>query len=198
MNLDLSNNTFLISALKNGEAVAYTFLLKKYHNKLCIYAYTLTNDYDLSEDIVQNVFMGIWNTRHKLKDDFTVKSYLYKSVYNEFLTQYRKQKSVSNLEKKYIDALSTIVEEEDDKSLDKLINIVKREIDNLPPKCKEVFLLSKQEGLANIEIAEFLNISIKTVEAQVTKAFKLLRKKLGPSYNSILFLTFRVNPQSII
>lgn len=190
MDSSFKSDTSLITALKKGESKAYTFLVKTYHHRLCVYAFTLTNDADLSEDIIQNVFMGIWKKKHSLKDDFVIKSYLYKSVYNEFIDQYRKKKSVSILEKKYIDALNVIVEEDDDKSLEKLIHLVHREIEKLPPKCKQVFLMSKQEGLANIEIAEFLNVSIKAVEAQITKAFMLLRNKLGEKYNSILFLLF--------
>lgn len=182
----------IINALKNGDAKAYTFLVNNYHHKLCVYAFSLTNDNDLSEDIVQNVFMAIWNKKHKLKEDFVIKSYLYKSVYNEFIDQYRKEKTLLVLEKKYFDALSSIVEDEDENSLEKLIKLVKQEIKNLPPKCKQTFLLSKQDGLTNIEIAEYLNISIKSVEAHITKAFFLLRKTVGEKVNGILFLLFGI------
>ena len=127
-----------------------------------------------------------------------IKSYLYKSVYNEFIDQYRKNKKVLVLDKKYIDALTYIVEEEDEKSLEKLIYIVKKEIDKLPPKCKQTFLLSKEEGLTNLEIAEYLNVSIKSVEAHITKAFCTLRIALGDKTEGILFLLFgrsvKVNP----
>ena len=153
----------------------------------------MTNDSDLAEDIVQNVFMSIWKNRNKLKDQFVVKSYLYKSVYNEFIDQYRKKKAVLTLEKKHIDALTYMVEEEDEKSLEKLISIVKKEIDKLPPKCKQTFLLSKEEGLTNLEISEYLNISIKSVEAHITKAFSVLRKSIGNKVNGILFLLFGNN-----
>lgn len=182
----------LINALKNGDTKAYTFLVNNYHHKLCVYAFSLTNDNDLSEDIVQNVFMAIWNKKHKLKEDFVIKSYLYKSVYNEFIDQYRKEKTLLALEKKYFDALRSIVEDEDENSLEKLIKMVKQEIENLPPKCKQTFLLSKQDGLTNVEIAEYLNISIKSVEAHITKAFFLLRKAVGEKVNSILFLLFEI------
>jgi RNA polymerase sigma-70 factor (family 1) len=190
MDLNFINDLDLINALKKGDSKAYTFLVNNYHHRLCVYAFTLSNDHDLSEDIVQNVFMSVWKNKHKLKDDFTIKSYLYKSVYNEFIDQYRKQKSVLALEKKHIDALSTIVEQEDESSLEQLINHVKKEIENLPPKCKQTFLLSKQDGLTNIEIAEYLNVSIKSVEAHITKAFSILRKNVGDRTNGILFLLF--------
>ncbi|AOR28472.1 RNA polymerase ECF-type sigma factor [Formosa sp. Hel1_33_131] len=184
------NQISFLKSLKKGEPKAYTFLIDSYHHKLCLYAFSLTNDHDLSEDIVQNVFIRIWKIRQKLKDDFNFKSYLYKSVYNEFIDQYRKQKNVLALEKKHIDALSFIVEEEDEKSLERLIKLVKKEIQNLPPKCKETFLLSKYEGLTNIEIADYLNISTKSVEGHITKAFSILRKTLGDKINGLLFLLF--------
>ncbi|SFZ92260.1 RNA polymerase sigma-70 factor, ECF subfamily [Flaviramulus basaltis] len=190
MDVTFINDIAFIKALKQGESKAYTFLVDSYHHKLCIYAYGLTNDHDLSEDIVQNVFIKVWKHRLKLKDDFAVKGYLYKSVYNEFIDQYRKQKPVISLEKKYIDALSIIVEDEMDNSLVKLIAMVKQEIEKLPPKCKQTFLLSKKEGLTNIEIAEYLNVSIKSVEAHITKAFSILRKSTGDKMNGILFLLF--------
>ncbi|GEL09275.1 RNA polymerase sigma-70 factor, ECF subfamily [Flavobacterium glycines] len=186
-----SDNTQLIQALKKGDPKAYTYLVNSYHHKLCVYAYSFTHDHNLSEDIVQNVFMRIWNKRENLKDEFSIINFLYRSVYNEFIDQYRSQKSFYPLEKKYIDALNTIVETEDEHSLERIIKLVKREIQNLPPKCKEIFLLSKEEGLTNIEIAEYKNVSIKSVEAHITKAFSILRNSLGEKADLYLFLMFR-------
>ncbi|WP_445747751.1 sigma factor-like helix-turn-helix DNA-binding protein [Polaribacter sp.] len=71
-----------------------------------------------------------------------------------------------------------------------MVLIVKKEIENLPPKCKQIFLLSKEEGLTNIEIAEYLNVSIKSVEAHITKAFGILRSAIGNKIDGILFLLF--------
>lgn len=184
------DNIGLINGLKKGDSKAYSLLVDTYHNKLCVYAYQLTNDRDYAKDIVQNVFINIWRIRLKLKDDLAVKSYLYRSVYNEFLNQERNRIRAIPLDKKNIDALSSILEEEDEKSLNRLINMVKQEIENLPPKCKQTFLLSKQEGLTNIEISEYLNVSIKSVEAHMTKAFSILRKTVGEKMQEILFLLF--------
>lgn len=192
MGFSYINDISLINSLKKGEPNAYTYLVDAYHHKLCVYVYSLTRDYDLAEDIVQNVFVRIWKKRLKLKDDFSIKNYLYRSVYNEFIDQYRQNKPVLALEKKHIDVLSSIAED-DENSLDKLIALVKKEIENLPPKCKQTFLLSKQEGLTNIEIAEYLNVSIKSVEAHITKAFHILRKTVGEQMHQVLFLMFGLN-----
>ncbi|MGC1633148.1 MAG: sigma-70 family RNA polymerase sigma factor [Gelidibacter sp.] len=184
------DNKKLIEALKEGNASAYSFLMNNYHHRLCVYANSLIHDHSTAEDIVQNVFVRTWKKRDRLNPDFSISSFLYKSVYNEFIDQYRKQKTLFPLEKKYIDALSAIVEEEDSSSLDNLIITVKQEIQNLPIKYKETFLLSKQDGLTNIEIAEYKNVSLKTVEAHMTKAFSILRSKVGDKMESILFLLF--------
>ena len=184
------DSTELIPGLKKGRPEAYSYLVDTYHNRLCVYAHELTNDHDLAEDIVQNVFVNIWRMRLKLKDSFPVKSYLYKSVYNEFLNQGRNKAHMVQLDKKYIDALSEIVEEDNEKTVEKLIRLVRREIENLPPKCKHIFLLSRKEGLSNREIAEHLDVSVKSVEAHITKALSALRKTVGAQVNGILFLLF--------
>ena len=71
-----------------------------------------------------------------------------------------------------------------------LIALVKEEIQHLPPKCKEMFLLSKQEGLTNIGIAQYLKISMKAVERQMTRVFSIIREKIGDELQTILFLLF--------
>ena len=187
---DFNNNDVLIESLKNGDERAYAFLIDSYHHKLCVYANSLVKNIYSAEDIVQNVFIKVWEQRERLKSDHAIKSFLYKLVYNEFIDLYRKNQSLFSLEKSYYDALNSIVLEDDSESLQRVINVVNKEIQSLPPKCKEVFILSKKEGLTNIEIAEHLDISIKTVEAQITKAFSILRSSLEEKIKTFLFLLF--------
>ncbi|MFD1602108.1 RNA polymerase sigma factor [Flavobacterium artemisiae] len=187
---DYQNNDLLIEALRNGDESAYTYLIDTYHHKLCVYANSLVKNVYSAEDIVQNVFIKVWEQRTRLKSDHSLKSFLYKLAYNEFIDLYRKNQSLFSLEKSYHEALNGIVQEEDSESFQRVMNAVNKEIQNLPPKCKEVFILSKKEGLTNIEIAEHLDVSIKTVEAQITKAFSLLRSSLDEKIKSVLFLLF--------
>ena len=174
---------------KNGDEKAYEYLVDTYHHRLCVYANSLVNDHDHAEDIVQNVFIRTWERRHNLKSNFTIKSFLYKSVHNEFIDQYRKKKSVTALEKKYIEELERFTEK-DEVFFERLLNLVQREIQNLPPKCRKIFLMSKQEGFTNVEIAEQLNVSIKTIEYHITKAFAILRQKANKDMEPVLFLLF--------
>ena len=189
-NDDYNDNNVLIESLKNGDEKAYAYLIDTYHNKLCVYANSLVKNIYSAEDIVQNVFIKVWEQRTRLKSDHALKSFLYKLVYNEFIDLYRKNQSLFSLEKSYYDALNSIVFEDDSESFQRVLNVVNKEIQNLPPKCKEVFILSKKEGLTNIEIAEHLDVSVKTVEAQITKAFSILRTSLEEKIKNVLFLLF--------
>ncbi|MBU3821448.1 sigma-70 family RNA polymerase sigma factor [Flavobacteriaceae bacterium XHP0103] len=163
-------------------AVSFTRTPKevdKFHRQLHAYALTLVHDQAMAQDIVQNVFFKTWKSRKKLNAQFSIQGFLYKCVYNEFINTYQKNKRVMILNQQYFQSLQEVVNSYEDNELEKLIELLNREIKKLPPKCQAVFVLSKKEGLTNYEIAEYLNISIKTVEAQITKAFGILRKKLA-------------------
>ncbi|UNY98775.1 RNA polymerase sigma-70 factor [Zhouia spongiae] len=190
MSSDFSDNDILVKYLKLGHEDAYAYLMDHYYEKLCVYAKSLCKDVYLSEDIVQNIFMRVWEGRQKLKDNYSVKNYLYQSVYNEFINQYRKKAHLLNLEKEYINTLNTILEEEDTHELARLITLVKQEIQHLPPKCKEIFIMGKEEGLTYGEIAEHLGISFRTVENQMSKAFSIIREKAGEKLDIILYFMF--------
>ena len=190
MNIDFSNNKTLIEHLRKGHEDAFAYLMDTYHKKLCVYAKSLSRDIYVAEDIVQNIFLSVWEKRERLKDNYSIQSYLYQCVYNEFINQYRKKTTLITLEKEYIKTLNTIFKEEDTSELKRLIALVKQEIQELPPKCKEIFIMGKQEGLTYAEIAEHLNISFRTVENQMSKAFSLIREKVGNKTNQILFILF--------
>ena len=188
--MNFNDNNVLIENLINGNEKAYMFLLTTYHRRLHAYALTLANDQAEAQDIVQNVFLKTWKSRKKLKKEFSIQSFLYKAVYNEFINSYQKNKAMMLLQQKYIESLNEVVRDTDDTIIEQMITFVNIEIKNLPPKCQLVFNLSKKEGLTNIEISQHLNISIKTVEAQITKAFGILKKKLGKKYEMILLIIF--------
>ena len=187
--MDYNNDFFLAQKLKSGDVKAYDYLMVSYYQKLCSYANTLINDPNIAEDIVQNVMVKMWLSRKTINFNFSIKSYLYKSVYNEFVDQHRKKVEVIYLEKKYLEAIELVVENEN-LDLDKLMRALNNEINNLPSKCQKIFLLNKKEGLTHNEIAELLNISVKTIEGHITRAFKILNEKLGSQIKPFLFLLF--------
>ncbi|SHI54105.1 RNA polymerase sigma-70 factor, ECF subfamily [Arenibacter nanhaiticus] len=190
MKWDFSVNSVLIEQLEKGNQRAFSFLVENYNHRLCVYANSLINDPIKAQDIVQNVFVKIWVKRKSLRNNFSIKGFMYRAVYNEFIDQYRSAKSLLALEKLYMDTLLQFELEPETEGTEKIMNKVMEAINELPPKCKQIFLLSKKEGLDNIEIAEYLVISSKTVENQITKAFGILREKLGKKYELVMMLIF--------
>ena len=191
--LDFSNELKLQDALEKGNADALAYLMDTYHQPLCLYVYSLSSDHEQAKDIVQSVFLKVWEERHKVKTVKSLGNYLYKSVYNRFSNQWRKDKRMLRIEERHLEALNEIVMNDDREVLQRQIELVKSEIQNLPPKCKQTLLLSKQEGLTNIEIAAFMNVSIRTVESHMNKAFKLLRERLHHKIRPILFLLLGID-----
>jgi RNA polymerase sigma-70 factor (family 1) len=182
--------TTLIFRLKEGNERAYTELYQLYYSDLCNYASNLCGNDDLAEDIVQHTMIKIWKKGLDLNVNTSLKGYLYKSIYNHFIDLQRKtKKETSKLERLKQEALLDFVEF----SIEEIENIYKQidiEIEKLPKQCREVFLLGKKEGLKYKEIADKLDISVKTVERHMSIALKKLRKKLNYSSNILyLFLT---------
>jgi len=186
----LKDNLEFISKLKNGDEDAYAQLIDLYHHKLCIHANSLTNDFLSAEDIVQNVFIKFWKVRHRLNQEYSIEAVLYRSVYNEFIDQYRKNQTKLQVEQHYYKHLNSIVQHYDDKKLKDALKLIYEVVETLPIKCKEVFILSKKDGLSNMEIAVHLNVSIKTVEGQISKAYKAIRKTLKGKIVKLLFALF--------
>ncbi|SFW19442.1 RNA polymerase sigma-70 factor, ECF subfamily [Sinomicrobium oceani] len=193
MNTGLHDNDTLISLLKQGDEKAYEYLMNRYYRRLCIYADSLVNDPLAAEDIVQNVFIRLWKKGDFLTVRISLKSFLYKSVYNEYIDQYRKNVALLNVEKRYIEHLNTLVESENTERNEKLLKQVFDIIEQLPPKCREIFMLSKKSGLTHIEISEYLGISVNTVENQIGKAFKILRKNLTKGFYTLFLLIYRLD-----
>lgn len=187
-----TNNEDFIERLKKGDENAYTYLVSTYHKRLFIYALSLSSDHATADDIVQNVFLKTWEFRKRLNPDYAIKSFLYKTTYNEFINQYHKSRAISHLERAYIEAVDETIHEDNSELLERKIAFVAEGVKHLPSKCRETFLLSKKDGLTNIEIAEYMSVSIKTVEAQLTKAYNLLRLRVGNQLKEVLFLLFGI------
>ncbi|NMH86900.1 RNA polymerase sigma factor [Flavivirga algicola] len=190
--MNYSDNKTLIHSLKKGEEKAFIYLVDKFSQRLFAYALTLTNDKDISQDILQNVFLKTWEKRNKINISTSLQNYLFRSIYNEFVNQYNKKRATMRLEHSYFKALDNAIEIKDENSFAKIIEHITEEIQRLPPKCREVFILSRKEGLTNIEISNYLNLSIKSVEAHITKAFSTLRKNLGERVDISLFMLFGI------
>ncbi|GGW48523.1 RNA polymerase sigma factor [Arenibacter certesii] len=190
------SNDELTEQLIHGNEKAYIVLLDTYQRRLYAYALTLSGDPHSAKDIVQNVFLNTWRSRKTLNPDLSIQNFLFKSVYNAFVNHYQQQKSSMILYNKYVEALKEVVEESHENDLARMIKVMNTEINSLPPKCKEIFIMSKKEGLTNREISEHLNITVKAVEAQITKAFRILKNRLGEKYKMVLYAFIAMSPKN--
>lgn len=173
------NITLLNALLKEGNTRAYQTIFDRYYSRLFSYINTYTKNENNTKDILQETFIKLWKNRENINTDLSILAYLHKISYNIFIDNYRKDKrQQSLLDSLSYESINNSIEEDEDITTKK-ITIVKKSIQELPPRCQEIFKLSKYDGLKYAEIAEFLNISIKTVEAQMGKAFSHIRKQVN-------------------
>ena len=178
-----------ILALKEGNLWAYNELFERYGNRLYRFSIGYLKSAQDAEEIVQEVFLKIWKNREELSDQKSFESYLFTIAKNGILNTIRKAQS----EKVYLSYLKLhpgknilLDEELDFKELERAY---KKGIEELSPRRKEIFIMSKELSLSNAEIAEKLNISIKTVENQMTSALADIRKNLRSlGFSGIIFL----------
>lgn len=164
------------------EALDRTF--DKLFNELCcplvLYANGIVGNLEISEDIVQEVFVKYWTKFNRVQDQSFAKNYLYKSVHNAAIDHIRHQKVESKRLNSYLFFQEECTKIDDIIACDEIKNGIQRAKQSLPDRCLEVFQLSRDEGLTYSQIAKKMSISIKTVETQMCKALRIFRKELAP------------------
>ncbi|MDD2303337.1 MAG: RNA polymerase sigma-70 factor [Prolixibacteraceae bacterium] len=182
---------FIVKKMIDGDIDSFKYFFDKYYDDLCIFVHIYLHDKSLSEEIVQDIFVYFWENREKLKISTSVKSYLFSASKFKSLNLLRDTKTQKKIVEKIgrIEPIYTPDYENSYIDIDEFKKILGSAVDQLAPKCREIFLLSKQKELSNKEIAERLGISVKTVENQMTIALKKLREYLTP-YREKIFLLF--------
>lgn len=168
-----------IRALAEGDITAFEMLFRNYYQPLCNYAYTFLQDREDAEEIVQSTFLLVWEKRDTLAIRTSVKPYLYAMVRNACLNVLKHEKikqrfageEIALADRSHDSVTHTIASNE-------LEYRIKVAMNELPEQCRMVFKLSRFEELKYSEIAEQLNISIKTVENHMGKALKIMREQL--------------------
>lgn len=152
-----------------------------YYKPLCLYAMHYLHDMYLVEDVVQDCFVELWERMNNEKTVSSVRAYLYMMVRNRCLDTLKKDNQIDcNI---LPSDLAGIIQDEEAEERSLIEARLWTAIDSLPEKCREVFLLSKRDGLKYKEIADKLNISIKTAENHVAKAMKVLKEGTIKIYN---------------
>lgn len=183
------DNQKLAKQIKQGDIRAYELLFKTYYQALCNFANTYLNNIDESEDLVQEVFVKIWDIRNELKVTTSIKSYLFQAVKNTCFNHLKHQKVQNKHTEHLFHQSDSTVEPSNQIESKQLSLLIDEAIEKMPEKRREIFLLSREEGLKYKEVAKKLNISVKTVETQMGLALKHLRIELK-SYLPIIAMNF--------
>ncbi len=174
--MDIPDNT-LILRVADGDYVSYNQLFVRYYSRLCAFVFEITDDFAVSEDIVQEFYMKLWTNREHLKICKNVRAYLFTSCRNLALNYIRDENTRRNNLGSF-----PVTEEPDEESIlerEDYLNALEQCIGQLPERCKQVFLMHKFEGFSQKEISEKLNISVKTIKNQIWKSLQYLRGCLG-------------------
>jgi len=184
MNTIVTNN--LVTIVKTRDKAAFDHLFRMYYLKLREYAFHITNDINAAEDIVQDLFFYLW-TKPELTDKInSLDAYLRIAVYNRsitFLKQAKRKKDNLISTTQYVDLenlhLENLQYRRDMVTEKELVVAIAKAIELLPEQCRIVFKLSRNFGMKNGDIAKHLNVSIKAIEKQITKALRHLRLELN-------------------
>lgn len=195
MNLSEHDIRYLQTQIaRNDDQLAYKSLFKNLQPWLYQFAYSFIKSHELAEEIVSDVFIRIWEKRKQLEQIENLKLYLYVSTKNFSLNYLQKllKNKTFELDQLSVELKSLYADPEQVLITREMANRVRLAVNQLPPRCKMIFKLVKEDGLKYKEVAELLDISIKTVEAQVTLAVK----KLGSTIRFDLHRTTPTAPGS--
>lgn len=173
----LEFNQIEINKFKEGDIKVFESIFSSYYKALVNYANTILNDINEAEDIVQQVYIMLWEKRSMLDVHTSFRAFLYKSVYNACLNKIKQQKVRSEYAR--VVQLNNTIEYQNEKLIEKeLQEKIDDTINLLPEQCRKIFKMSRFEQLKYQEIADQLGLSIKTIENQMGKALKILREQL--------------------
>ncbi len=178
------NDRDLLARLRAGEHEAFEAIFRQWYEPVVRSANRVLRDSGVAEELSQDVFLELWRRRESLAPDSSVAGYLMQAVRNRALNHLRhlgvQKKSVV-----YVEALSEPAEHADTQAeAGELQAALTEAIAALPPRTREVFVMSRERGLRYSEIAEQLGVSVKAVEANMSRALRILRERLAPFMNT--------------
>lgn len=192
----LVNDSELLLRLKTDDELAFKVLFNKYYPRLYYFILEFIPLEDIAENIVQDTFYTLWNKRHELIDNTNFSAYLFTVAKNNCIYRLRDEKYRKNIFAKYIvdtveldtnlGVLASI--DSSDYTFDEIERIIQETLDELPPQCRKVFMMSRFDEKKNREIADELNISVKVVEKHITKGLKIFKSALKDYLPFVVYL----------
>lgn len=178
-----------VKEIVSGNEKVFESFFKSNYPDLCLYAENFLGDPDECEEVVQEMFLNLWEKRSSLEKVTSIKSYIYRAVKNSCLNIINHNKIKMQYMEQNAEWIKETEQEIEKEDHDETITLrIKQEIDKLPEQRQKIFKLSRFDGLKYKEIAETMNLSVKTIEVQIGKALKTLRTELKQYINVILII----------
>jgi RNA polymerase sigma-70 factor, ECF subfamily len=179
-----SSELYLVRKLRKGDCESFELIFNNYKEKLYFFARGYLHSDSETEEIIQNVFVSLWENRDLLNEELSIKDYLYKAVVNKVFNYFKHQA----VRQKYLEHILIHESEEDndsqlDISYNDLKDAVNDIVEHLPSRQKEIFRLSREEGLSHNDIASKLGLSVRSVENNVYRALKYIKENLSKEYS---------------
>lgn len=174
----------IIQEIRSGNKQVYKHLFELYYPALSAFAFKYLKDIDSSREIVQDLFVNIYEKRESIEVKDSLKAYLFRSTRNKCLNALRQKKTKREYHELITRNMESVADLNDQIMQVELENEIFRVVESLPPKCKDIFIMSRVSGRTNSQIADELEISIRTVETQISKTLREIRKQLGNYLNS--------------
>jgi RNA polymerase sigma-70 factor, ECF subfamily len=179
----------LYEKIKKGDELAFEMLFRNYYKSLCFFCNKIVKDSAVSEEIVQDFFYHFWEKRDVLILNSSVKSYIFKSVYNNALKHLRHLKIIQEHEN-YVKLQDSVQLPDNYAETGEMMHIINHTLSQVPERTREIFELNRYEGLKYQEIADKLGISVKTVEAHISNLLKSFRINLRDYLPILIILNF--------
>lgn len=176
----IADDILLLKLVQSKDEQAFKYLFDAYFVPLCRYVHLYLDSTQEGEELVLDIFMHLWEHSSKINLTLSLKAYLFQAARNRCLNFLRDRKPTLSL-----DSVNDVANDETTSSLEveELSQLIQEAICALPDKCREVFQLSREGNKTNQEIANEMNVSVKTVEAQITKALKRIKSFLDNQYS---------------
>lgn len=181
-------NRWIQQMHQDDAAAAFEQMYRYYFPKLSQFVFRYIHSEEIAQDIVQNVFFSVWQNRKNIKAQGKLRSYLYTATRNKALTYLRDQKNRNHIELKDLSTFeSPVITPEEMLTFNEFEQAVLEAVQCLPERRRQIFLMNREDALTYKEIAEVLGLSIKTVETQISRSLKSLRKALSHFLAVLIF-----------
>ncbi|WP_373494384.1 RNA polymerase sigma-70 factor [Aquiflexum sp.] len=171
---------FLLKGLLKKDKKAFDLIYEMYWKRLFLYAYKIFEDKAICEDVVQEVFIKLWENAEK-REIQLLEPYLFRAVKYQISNAIRNLKQTSQIDQ-VLPLLHTELAPDNLLELEETVEAINNSVEQLPEKCRQIYILSREEHLSNKEIAHQMNISVRTVEAHLYKALSVIKKNIGEVY----------------